>query len=290
MFALSRTCSVAGIGPVSIRMGSTPTTSVWTIRAIGSQPCSSAASSLVINSAAEPSTIPDELPAWMTPSLRRETPAAVSRASRGRFRDGDVRLHRPRSNRPSSSVSTGTSWLSKRPSSAARFHRSCDSTAISSSSRRSNPTSRRRVRHFRPGGPSRRSARSRCRSCRLRPFPASVTGHRNACHVLSAAGHDDVVKVGTDVGCGEIHGLLTRPTHPIELKSRDVVSPSRDHGSDASDVRPLFEHGLDTPRTLRPRSRTGRSRSVPVVRSTGPLRGLADGYLETIRRVFRTVS
>ena len=64
----SRIFRVAGIGPVSMITGSTPTV-VWsTIRARAFSPSSSAVSREASSTAAAPSEICDELPAVITPS------------------------------------------------------------------------------------------------------------------------------------------------------------------------------------------------------------------------------
>ena len=56
----------AGTGPVSMMVGSAPLSAVATMRARGVRPWALAAASLPISTAAAPSTMPDELPAWCT--------------------------------------------------------------------------------------------------------------------------------------------------------------------------------------------------------------------------------
>jgi len=72
-----------------------------------------------------------------------------------------------------------------------------------------------------------------------------VTGHRDPRHVFDATGNDDVVKVGTDVRCGQIERLLSGTAHSIQLEARNSIAPPGNHGCDTSDVRSLFEHRLD---------------------------------------------
>ena len=55
--AFFRACRVAGMGAVSIQMGSSPRTDRWCTRARGVSPCSRAAASLAISIAAAPSEI-----------------------------------------------------------------------------------------------------------------------------------------------------------------------------------------------------------------------------------------
>ena len=64
--ALAIALRAAGMGPVSMMVGSAQLRAVATMRARGVRPCALAAASLPINTAAAPSTMPDELPAWCT--------------------------------------------------------------------------------------------------------------------------------------------------------------------------------------------------------------------------------
>ena len=61
---------VAGIGPVSMIVGSAPESAVATMRPRGTRPSALPIASLPISTAAAPSTIPDELPAVWTCSIR----------------------------------------------------------------------------------------------------------------------------------------------------------------------------------------------------------------------------
>ena len=77
----SRILRVAGIGPVSIITGSTPTV-VWsTIRARGVRPSSSAFSRDISSTAAAPSEICDELPAVILPSSLKAGFSSASASS-----------------------------------------------------------------------------------------------------------------------------------------------------------------------------------------------------------------
>ena len=83
----SSSLRVAGIGPVSIITGSTPTV-VWsTIFARGVTPSSAAFSALISSTAAAPSEICDELPAVTLPSCLKAglRPASASRFVSGRM-------------------------------------------------------------------------------------------------------------------------------------------------------------------------------------------------------------
>ena len=60
----------AGAGPVSMMVGSAPETAVEMIRARGVSPSEVPTSSVPIATTAAPSTIPEELPAWWTWSIR----------------------------------------------------------------------------------------------------------------------------------------------------------------------------------------------------------------------------
>ena len=60
----------AGVGPVSMMVGSEPMTAADTMRARGVSPLRSPASALPMSMAVAPSTMPEELPAWWTWSIR----------------------------------------------------------------------------------------------------------------------------------------------------------------------------------------------------------------------------
>ena len=120
--ALSSAFWVAGIGPVSIMIGSTPAmTPVWK-RTSGVSPSSAAFSLVITNSAADPSEICEALPAVTTPPSTKGVgnPANFSTEDPGRI--------------PWSAVTPATSTISsaKSPSAVALAARSWDSTAISS--------------------------------------------------------------------------------------------------------------------------------------------------------------
>ena len=68
--ALASALRVAGMGPVSMMVGSAPLSAVATMRARGLKPCVLIAASLPTSTAAAPSTMPDELPAWCTCTMR----------------------------------------------------------------------------------------------------------------------------------------------------------------------------------------------------------------------------
>jgi hypothetical protein len=69
MPATSSALRHAGAGPVSMIVGSEPTTAVETIRARGVSPIWVPTSSLPMRTSAAPSTMPEELPAWWTWSI-----------------------------------------------------------------------------------------------------------------------------------------------------------------------------------------------------------------------------
>ena len=66
MPALFSTFSVTSTGPVSMIAGSEPILAKARMRARGFRPACSPASLVPIRTAAAPSTMPDELPAWWT--------------------------------------------------------------------------------------------------------------------------------------------------------------------------------------------------------------------------------
>ena len=84
------------MGPVSIRTGSLPTTAVATTRARGRRPRRAATSGEVTVTAAAPSTMPEELPAWMTPSSRKLglSPESTSTVVPGRMCSSSPKRHR----------------------------------------------------------------------------------------------------------------------------------------------------------------------------------------------------
>jgi hypothetical protein len=121
---------VAGIGPVSMITGSTPT-AVWSIiRARGVRPSPRALSALMSMTAAAPSEICDEVPAVIRPSALN---TGSSRASASSVVSGRMPWSRSIRVPP---FSIGTISRSNRLSSVARCARRCDSSASWSSSDR----------------------------------------------------------------------------------------------------------------------------------------------------------
>ena len=135
--ARSRTLAVAGIGPVSMVMGSTPARAKLWNRARGRSPSAFAFSSLMIRTAAAPSVICDELPAVTLPSSLN---AGLSLARDSRLLSGRMPSSRTKTSLPLSvSTVTGTISFSNRPSSVARAARLWLSTLNASSSSRLMP-------------------------------------------------------------------------------------------------------------------------------------------------------
>ena len=126
----SSSLRVAGIGPVSMMTGSTPTVTWSTTRARGRRPRRSAAGRLASRTAAAPSESCEDVPAVMRPSGLN---GVLSCASDSRFVSG--RIPWSVSTVPCG-VSIGTVSRSKRPSSVAAAARACDVTASWSISRR----------------------------------------------------------------------------------------------------------------------------------------------------------
>ena len=125
---------VAGIGPVSMMVGSTPARAVATMRARGLSPRALARASDMISSAAAPSEICEELAAVTTPSgLNDGASAAIFSRFTGTRTPSSVS-----NTLPSASVSGAISRL-KRPSAIARPARSWLWAANSSSSSRLMP-------------------------------------------------------------------------------------------------------------------------------------------------------
>ena len=121
---------VAGIGPVSMITGSTPTVVASKTRARGARPSSSAFSRAMSSTAAAPSEICDELPAVTVPSSLN---AGLSAASASRV----VSRRMPWSvARSSPSASSGMISRSKRPSSVARTASWCERRPRASCSER----------------------------------------------------------------------------------------------------------------------------------------------------------
>ena len=102
---LCSTFSVAGIGPVSISTGSAPVTAPPRYRTMGVRPSDTAFSAVITSSAAAPSEICDELPAWITPSSWKAgfRPASFSAVVPRRMPSSSCTT-------APSSVNTGTIW------------------------------------------------------------------------------------------------------------------------------------------------------------------------------------
>ena len=125
--------SVAGIGPVSMSTGSAPATAPEWYRTTGVRPRAAARCGVVTSSAAAPSEICEELPAWITPSSRND---GLSRASVS----GLVPRRIPSSAETiASPARTGTICASNAPRSTAAAASSCDRDAYSSRSWRDKP-------------------------------------------------------------------------------------------------------------------------------------------------------
>ena len=128
---------MAGIGPVSMSTGSTPTTATAWTRAIGRQPRAAATSLVVTSSAPAPSEICEALPAVTVPPSSNAgfSPASTAAVVPGRMPSscGHRRAaHRPGApssrTAPSSSSATGTISSAKAPAARAAAARRCDST------------------------------------------------------------------------------------------------------------------------------------------------------------------
>ncbi len=155
--ARARALRAAGAGPVSMMVGSLPTTAALTILARGVSPRSAAARSLPISIAAAPSTIWEELPAVCTCRMRStvgyrsiataSNPAAPiaaklgsSAASPSRVVSGRIASSWSSTTTPFWSI-TGTSDLAKYPLSRACVARCWERSAYRSTSSRVNPSS-----------------------------------------------------------------------------------------------------------------------------------------------------
>ena len=142
--AFFSTRSVAGIGPVSMIVGSTPARAVATTRARGRSPRARARASDMMRSAAAPSEIWDELAAVTTPSgLKDGARAAIFSRLTGTRTPSSVANTVPsgrvtgtisRANRPSAMARPAFSWLAAENSSSSsrlRPHFSAISSADS---------------------------------------------------------------------------------------------------------------------------------------------------------------
>nr|WP_247706889.1 hypothetical protein [Streptomyces liliiviolaceus] len=127
----SSSLRVAGIGPVSMMTGSTPTV-VWSrTRARGRRPWRSAASREASRTPAAPSQIGEEVPAVIRPSFSRKTVLSAASPSAevpGRMVWSLIRF--------SPSSSSGIISRSKRPAATASAASRCERTANSSISPR----------------------------------------------------------------------------------------------------------------------------------------------------------
>ena len=119
---------VAGMGAVSMMIGSAPASTAVCTRAIGVSPSSRALSEVVISSAAEPSEICEELPAVITPPSGLNTVFSLASTSTV------VPRRIPSSALISSPLSfvTGAIWPSNRPASWAAAAFSCEPAEYSS--------------------------------------------------------------------------------------------------------------------------------------------------------------
>ena len=96
--ALASALRAAGIGPVSMIVGSAPDSAVATMRARGVEPERRPLASLPISTAAAPSTMPDELPACV--HVRDALDLRIARqrdrveAHRAEFAEGELQLRR----------------------------------------------------------------------------------------------------------------------------------------------------------------------------------------------------
>ena len=124
-----------------------------------------------------------------------------------------------------------------RPSAA----RSCDSAAYSSTSRREKP--------------SMVAMRSAPMPCGTKPVSklvigsvepgAAVGGHRHPGHRLDAAGEDQVLPAGTDLGGGQVDGFQARGTEAVLLDAGDRVGQSGGDRGDPGDVGALVADRAD---------------------------------------------
>ena len=126
----SSSCCVAGIGPVSMITGSTPTVIASRMRARGVSPSSSAFSRAINSTAAAPSEICEELPAVTEPpSLKAGFSAASASRLVSRRMPWSAAIVCP-------STRIGMISRSKRPSSVARAASRCERKPSSSCSAR----------------------------------------------------------------------------------------------------------------------------------------------------------
>ncbi len=122
---------VAGIGPMPMIAGSTPTVANERMRASGCSPCACAKASLVTSTAAAPSVSGEDVPAVTTPSGRNAGRSAANASSEvvGRMQpSSDTTLP--------SSVTMGTISSRSRPCARACAALRCESTASASWSAR----------------------------------------------------------------------------------------------------------------------------------------------------------
>ena len=217
----SRIFRVAGIGPVSMITGSTPTV-VWSTilrgRAGRARPPSRAPSS---STAAAPSEICDELPAVITPSSLK---AGLSSARPSTVVPGRMPwsvLTKP------PFTATGTISRSNRPSAAARSARCCERAPISSSSSRG----RFHCRRDHLGAEAlvdqvvvvEQLGRERRADDVLELAPDE---HRDPPHRLDARADRDVVDAARDQRRAEVDRLLGRAALTVDRRRRGLVGQS----------------------------------------------------------------
>ena len=157
MPALASALRQAGVGPVSMMVGSLPITAAARMRARGFSPAMAPPSFEPTSISAAPSTMPDELPAWCMCSMRSTVvylrsavaskPIAPMAAKLGSSRDiaSGVALSRIVSSRSSSSrpaiSCTGTRLFEKCPAARAAAAFRCECRAKASMSARCQPSS-----------------------------------------------------------------------------------------------------------------------------------------------------
>jgi hypothetical protein len=64
--------------------------------------------------------------------------------------------------------------------------------------------------------------------------------------VFDAAGDQHVAEAAPNLPGGDVDGLLSGATHPVELHARHPVVPPDDHRRESTDVRSLLPDRADT--------------------------------------------
>ena len=231
--ALASALRAAGIGPVSMIVGSAPDSAAATMRARGLRPRRFAVASLPISTAAAPSTMPEELPAVCTWWMRSTCGIALQRhrveahrahllerrlERRESFQRG-VRLDElvlaedgRRRCRPAPRPPSWRSALRRAPrrraaASAARSASICSRAKPSSVAIRSAPM---------PCGTN----ASVQVGVRVERPGAAVGAHRHARHRLDAAGDDQVLPARAHLLRRDVHRLEARGAEAVELHAR----------------------------------------------------------------------